>query len=140
MKSIKVICDGGYRSTLDKGAWAYVIVDADNDNILTRDSGVIRNATNNIAEYLSVISAIKACKDIDFGSVEIVSDSQLVISQIAKGWKINNVRLKELHSEVMKLGKEVFGDAFVKFAWSSRENPWNKIVDKMCDDAIERGE
>jgi len=59
--------------------------------------------TNNEMEYLGLIIALeKYAKKGD----EIFCDSQLVVNQLLKGWKINYLHLKELNSKAGKLLEE----------------------------------
>lgn len=107
------------------------------ENVVKSGAGVVFDASNNVCEYTAVIEGIKAVDGMEFDEVEIVSDSQLIINQIAGGWKINNLRLKDLHTVVMGVGRRVFGSKDVKFTWNSRESKWTQICDKMCDDVID---
>ncbi len=68
-------------------------------------------ATNNQAEYLSLIAGVEALlaqlgdEGVDPGSVRlrIRGDSQLVLSQLEGKWKVKNAVLKALHQRAQEL-------------------------------------
>ena len=59
--------------------------------------------TNNIAEYLALIEALKAARKIGARSVKVYGDSSIVIEQVNGRWKVKNEELKNLKREVMEL-------------------------------------
>ncbi len=59
--------------------------------------------TNNIAEYLALIEALKLARKMGAKSVNIYGDSSIVIEQINGRWKVRNEKLKDLKKEVMEL-------------------------------------
>lgn len=140
MSHIKIFSDGGYRQCHGVGAYSFIIaVDGD---VVKFGSRVIENSTSNRCEYLGVLTGIEAVGGLgivtDDCNVEIVSDSKLVINQIAGGWKINDPELLKLNAKVMVAGKKVFGNAMVVFTWNKRSSEYTARCDKMCDDAIEK--
>ena len=62
-----------------------------------------KGITNNVAEYLPVIEALKAFPKDD---VEIISDSRLIVNQLQKNFKIKNSELKKLAEQTWSLMKE----------------------------------
>jgi ribonuclease HI len=72
-------------------------------------------ATNNEAEYLAVIAALKAYPNED---LLIYSDSRLVVRQLNFDFAIKESRLRELAREVWQLSK----GRKVEFHWIPREN------------------
>ncbi len=73
-----------------------------------------RGLTNNEAEYSGVIAALTQNKE---KTITIISDSQLIVNQLNKEYKIKEPRLKVLAEKVWKLceGRDV------KFKWVPRE-------------------
>jgi ribonuclease HI len=70
--------------------------------------------TNNQAEYLS---AIKALEDNHDKEIEILSDSELMVSQLNHNYAIKNNRLRELAQQVWKLAE----GRKVTYRWVPRE-------------------
>ena len=80
--------------------------------------------TNNEAEYMAVLDALKKTKSKE---VEVVSDSKLVVSQLKREWHIKEPRLRELFDRVQKLIRDK--KLNVKFSWVPRsKNPAGKYL------------
>jgi len=77
--------------------------------------------TNNEAEYLAIIEALKI-----IGTTEILSDSQLVVNQINGVYAIKEPRLRYYCSQVWLLCKH---KPWIKFTWIPRkENKAGKLL------------
>ncbi len=63
----------------------------------------VGKGTNNMAEYLALIEALKAARKMGAKSVKIYGDSSIVIEQINGNWKVKSEELKNLKREVMDL-------------------------------------
>ena len=105
MKLIKIYFDGGARPTNPgKGYGSYEIVsDTINRKIEKREFG--EPLTNNQAEYLALIEALKwlvhQTEDMET-HLRIFSDSKLVVMQVQGSWKTKCAHIKELTGEVKK--------------------------------------
>lgn len=73
-----------------------------------------KGITNNESEYLAVIAALKENKE---SNIQIQSDSQLIVNQLNKNYKIKEDRLKKLAEQVWGLCK----GKNITFAWIPRE-------------------
>lgn len=85
-------------------------------------------ATNNIAEYNAVLSALEWL--VQYGhndrNVTIRTDSQLVVNQINGSYSVRSVNLKPLHKKAIKLAKE-FNN--LQFQWIPRKQ--NEEADEL---------
>ena len=80
--------------------------------------------TNNEMEYRAVLHAFKLANDDD----EIYSDSQLVVNQLIKKWKINHVHLRLLNEKIQKVWKS---KPKIRLFWISRnKNLAGKILER----------
>jgi ribonuclease HI len=59
----------------------------------------IGNCTVNEAEYMALIEALRSCNEGDV----INSDSELLVGQLTKDWKVNAENLKDLHRKAKTL-------------------------------------
>lgn len=91
------------------GKYAYVIPEKKVVKIFQQ-----KGITNNEAEYFGVTEALKQNKDKD---ICIHSDSQLIVNQLNRNYKIKEKRLKVLAEQVWKLCE----DRDIKFKWIPRE-------------------
>lgn len=102
--------------------------------ILKKYSEEIGKATNNEAEYQAVIFALKKVKAL-FGKkkikeyiVEVRSDSQLMISQLNREYKLKDSKIKELFIQIWNLRIDL-GE--IKFVLIPREE--NKLADELAN-------
>lgn len=80
--------------------------------------------TNNEMEYAALIEALKLARDGD----EILTDSQLLVGQVSKGWKVNKTHLKPLVEKCKKLLIE----KRARLEWVPREmNKAGKLLEKQ---------
>ncbi|MEW6103027.1 MAG: ribonuclease HI family protein [bacterium] len=93
----------------------------------------IGRATNNIAEYKSLIAGLFYAKKNGFKNIRVYSDSELIIKQIQGEYLVRNMDLKKLHKEAKELVKEFTGFEILHI--KSREN---KEANKLAQGGIER--
>lgn len=100
-------------------------------------SGIIErlqfgNGTNNEAEYMALIAALRSLLAFLAGidtnpeetALEIRGDSQLVLRQVKGQWKAKDARMRALRDEVVQL-VDRFGRVQLK------EQPREKIVERL---------
>lgn len=124
--------DGAYSRMHDEGAFAYVICDA-NDNEIKRNAWKITQETNNRAELKAIIAAIHHLPK-DAKSVRVESDSQYALNTLFGGWSRNaNIDLFEVGDRIIaERGIEV------EYKWVKGHsgNKFNEICDKLCNDVL----
>jgi probable phosphoglycerate mutase len=107
---VTLIFDGGSLGNPGKGYGSFVV----RGTIRTPEPVRLEfpgRKTNNEAEYLSLIHGIQAIlKKLDREgvdpatlSLEVLSDSKLVVEQVSGRWKVKNEGLKPLHAEAVSL-------------------------------------
>lgn len=123
MTLYKIYCDGACEPHNPGGiaAWGFVIYQEDKkifENFGIACSG--KGATNNVAEYKAIISALEYLVNNNLidSQVEILSDSKLAINQLNGYWNITKPHLRHLVSEVHKL---ITPFQKVAFQWIPRE-------------------
>lgn len=65
------------------------------------------NATNNEAEYMSLIRAMELSIDMGYKKLVVFMDSKLIVMQVLGLWKINFEHLRKLNSRVQELKKKI---------------------------------
>jgi ribonuclease HI len=68
-----------------------------------RISKTVGLGTNNIAEYLALIEALKIARKMGAKAVEVYGDSTIVVEQVNGRWRTKSEKLKELKREVLEL-------------------------------------
>lgn len=126
--------DGGCRPrNPGHAAFCSVVKIGDEDYIIARYIGI---KTNNEAEYYGLVVGIKYAHFLKATSIEIISDSQLVVNQVLGKYRVKDHKLKPLASEAVKLLKSLFPEAH-HIRWEKRTN--NKQADSHCTSALNYG-
>ena len=97
-------CDGGSRGNPGEAACAAVLYDTEGMELLRR-ARRIGVATNNVAEYESVVLALELAGELGAGRVRLFIDSELVARQIEGVYKVKNASLQEYHARAGALRK-----------------------------------
>jgi ribonuclease HI len=100
---LKAYTDGASKGNPGPAAIGYVI--EKDGNVIEEHSEFIGIATNNIAEYKALITALIKMKSLGATDVFIFSDSELMVRQINKIYKVKNERLKPFFFEADNLLK-----------------------------------
>ena len=94
--------DGGARGNPGPGAIGVVI--RDEDKILEEYGALLQGkVTNNIAEYMGLIRALKIVTKYTTKEITCILDSELVVKQLLGEYRVKNDVLLKLFLEVQKL-------------------------------------
>ena len=96
------------------------------------DYKYLGTCTNNIAEYSALELGLKKAIDLNIKNVIVFGDSLLVINQVNKLWKCNNVNLKKILNNIHHL-KLNFTN--IKFVHIKREK--NLRADYLANKSID---
>jgi len=129
---LKIYTDGASRGNRGPAAWAFIFVK--NEEIIHQKSEYIGIATNNEAEYMAIINALREAEKYSRWSIEIYSDSELAIRQINKDYRIKKEHLSRLCDEVYSLCRKYDN---VKFWNVSREHKIIKKADELCNKCLD---
>ncbi len=118
---IRIFCDGaGARPDGSGSAYAWFREDTGRKFARSADG-----LTSNQAEYRAILSALDALPD--KSDVLILTDSQLVVSQICGDCRTKDPELRKLRSEIRQLVRDRKLD--VRFRWvPRRENLAGKLI------------
>ncbi len=139
MNKLIIFTDGGARNNPGPAGIGVVLYD-ENKKILETYKEYIGEATNNQAEYRALIKALElAQKYINSGqgqndqkvAIECFLDSELVVKQLNKEYKVKDPAIKELYNQVLDLS--IFKS--ISFTHVRREQ--NKLADKLVNEAID---
>ncbi len=130
---MNIYTDGASRGNPGDAAWGYLILD-ENERTLTKQSGYLGRATNNQAEYFAVIRSLQRAVALTKETVNLHSDSQLLVNQVTGKWKVKDAELGRLHDRV-KSEREDFEK--VNFHHVPRENDYVAVADQLCNDRLD---
>ena len=87
--------DGGARGNPGPAGIGVVLEDETGEVIAEIAAG-IGEATNNVAEYSALIAGLELALERGVTRIDVLMDSELVVSQMKGEWKIKNDRLRAL--------------------------------------------
>ena len=122
--------DGASRGNPGPAAIGAVIKDGQG-RVLGRISKRIGITTNNQAEYRAVIAAFQEAIKLGAASVELKSDSELVIRQLNGRYRVKNPGLKPLYLQAKELQS-----SFQSCKLTSIPRHQNKEADGLCNAAL----
>jgi len=131
---LRIYSDGGARGNPGPAAIGILICD-EAGNTLKEHHETIGDATNNVAEYMAVITGLKLAHDFHAKEIDYFVDSQLVAHQISGKYKIKAPHIRELFLKVQKFLKYF---ERVQFTQVPRTHEKIKQADKLVNLALDR--
>ena len=126
----QIFCDGASRSNPgDASIGVSISLDGKEIHTISRKIGI---ATNNEAEYQALIDGLNYCIENSIKEIEVFLDSNLVVEQVNKNFKIKAGNLKALNSQVENMIKEF---EYIEFKHVYREE--NKRADQLANMALD---
>lgn len=129
---VTVYTDGACSGNPGPGAIGVIVLDENNQEVAAY-KGCIGETTNNRAEYEAVIKGLELAAGICRKKVICFSDSELLVRQLNKRWRIRSKELLKLNmaiNERVKLFEEVI------FQHTRRNNQHIVKADKLTKDAL----
>jgi len=129
---VTVYTDGACSGNPGPGAIGVIVLDENGQEVSTCKE-CIGETTNNRAEYKAVIRGLELAAGICRRKVICFSDSELVVKQLNKTWRIENKELLELNVAVtdrMRLFQEVI------FQHVRRSNRHITKTDRLTQEAL----
>ena len=126
----EIYCDGASRSNPGESSVGISIL-KDSEEIATIKKR-IGIATNNVAEYLGLIEALKYCVENNIMEVDIYLDSLLVVQQVNLEYKVKSKRLQEYYNQALDLINKINN---IKINHIRRE--FNKRADQLANQALD---
>lgn len=135
---LTVYCDGGSRGNPGPAASAFVVYDTNNE-IIFQQGFFLGTATNNQAEYQAVVEALKWFSTMNYQltnqlTLNFYLDSELVVRQITGVYKIKDLNLQKLNSEIQKIINNL--KLKIKFINIPREN--NSQADLLVNQTLDQ--
>lgn len=102
-----------------------------NNETVKEISEYIGEHTNNFAEYTALIRALEICLESGFYNIEVKSDSELVVKQINKVYKVKDPDIKDLYDKASVLINKL---STFKIVHVPREE--NSKADKLANQGL----
>lgn len=126
---VTINIDGASRG--NPGPASIGIVFYKDNKIIKEISEQIGIKTNNHAEYTALIRALEICIENSYQDIEIRSDSELVVNQVNKKYKVKDADIKELFDNAFSLINQLKS---FKITHVQREE--NLKADKLANNAL----
>ena len=127
----QLFCDGASRSNPgDASIGVSILLDGKEVHTISKKIGI---ATNNEAEYQALIDGLNYCVDNSIKEIEVFLDSNLVVEQVNKNFKVKAGNLKVLNSKVDNL---IQAFNFIEINHVYREE--NKRADQLANMALDK--
>lgn len=124
--------DGGIRQSIM--AYGWILCNSEDEaEVIASGNKTCGSGTSNISEYRALIAGLQGSLENGVNKIHIIGDSQLIIKQVTKVFKVNKSELKEHRDCVLKL-LEQFEDFSIK--WVPRRE--NKRADALVNEVFER--
>src|SRR4028118_2155097 len=126
-ETITLQFDGGSRGNPGPAGIGVVLRAADDTPLVTLGRFIGR-ATNNVAEYKALITALEEAKKLGAKKIIIRGDSELIIKQMKGEYRVKHPDMKELYEEAQDLIRQ-FGQAKIEHNLRHK----NELADKLAN-------
>jgi len=130
-RELVIHVDGASRGNPGQAGCGIFIQDKDG-RVVKRVRKKLGLATNNVAEYTALVTALEQAALLGASSVTIFADSELMVKQIKGQYKVKNEGLRPLYSKAISLI-----DEFEKFRITHILRARNKDADRLANEAID---
>ena len=127
---VQIFTDGAARGNPGP-AGIGVVIKSEKETLL-EVSDYIGKTTNNVAEYMALIRGLEEALDMGNKSVEVYSDSELVVKQLNGEYKVKNEGLVPLYLHTRSLIKK-----FNHFSINHTVREENKHADELANKGID---
>jgi ribonuclease HI len=131
-ETITLQFDGGSRGNPGPAGIGVVLRAADGTPLVTLGRFIGR-ATNNVAEYTALITALRQAHELGAKRVKVLGDSELIVKQMRGEYRVKNPDLRVLYDEAQDLFRD-FDAATIDHNY--RED--NSLADKLANLAMDR--
>jgi ribonuclease HI len=126
-------CDGGSRGNPGPSGFGAVIEDRQG-RIVARLNAYLGVQTNNYAEYSGLLAVLKWAVENGVKRLRVVSDSELMVKQMAGKYKVASPGLRPLWEEARRLARRLDG-----FEMTHTLRAGNKEADRLANEAMDKG-
>ena len=132
-KTVFIYTDGASRGNPGPCSIGLQVFDTNKKLIYEESSYLGDHNTNNFAEYQAVLRALNLSIENQVQEMNLFSDSQLLVYQIQKKYKVKSKTIKSLFEECEKLLKKI---PIAKFEHIRRKK--NKGADALANQALDK--
>ena len=124
--------DGGSRGNPGPAGIGVVLRAEDGTPLITLGRFIGR-ATNNVAEYRALITALQKAKELGAKKIRVRGDSELIVRQMRGEYRVKNPDLRDLYTEAQHLYHQ-FDEAAIEHNYREK----NALADRLANLAMDR--
>ena len=133
MNKLIIYTDGGARGNPGPAGIGAAIYD-EKKTLVAEISEYLGVATNNQAEYQALIVALKKAATLGASELECYLDSELVVKQLNREYKVKNKDLAPLFLIIYNLSLN-----FKRISYTHIPRERNSVADRLANEAMDRG-
>ncbi|MGB0757077.1 MAG: ribonuclease HI family protein [Patescibacteria group bacterium] len=126
-----IYTDGGARGNPGPAGIGVAVYTPDNE-LVTTSKKFIGESTNNVAEYTAALTGLQIAKEYKAEIVHMYLDSELVVKQLNREYKVKNKDLGSIFVQIWNLSQE-----FKKVTFTHIPREENKIADGLVNQALD---
>jgi ribonuclease HI len=130
--SVIIHTDGGARGNPGPAAAGVVIRDASDGGSLFEGGIYLGRATNNVAEYRGVITALTVAESLGAEDVTLLTDSELLVRQMSGQYRVRNAGLRPLYEEAKRL-EALFESCRIQHVRREQNTDADRLVNQAID-------
>jgi ribonuclease HI len=134
LKGLTIYTDGASRGNPGE-AGAGVIIYDQQGTIVKKIKAALGTTTNNVAEYMALIIALKEAVRLKADALQLFSDSELMVRQLKGIYRVKDRKMQALAAEAKKLLSN-----FIRYDIVSVPRSQNSEADKLANQAIDEKE
>ncbi|MFH1111728.1 MAG: ribonuclease HI family protein [Patescibacteria group bacterium] len=131
-KKIILRTDGGARGNPGPAAYGFVIED-ENGHVIKESGQYLGEKTNNEAEYLGLIAGLEEVKKLKAEDVKCFLDSELVVKQLNREYRVKDKNLASLFVKVWNLSQ-----SFKQISYHHVMRGQNKRADWLLNQILDQ--
>lgn len=134
MQTWQIFTDGGSRGNPGESACAFVVTSGAEE--VFSEGKYLGVRTNNEAEYAGLLESLRwlVQQDLtDIQKIEWFTDSQLMMSQVNRLWKIKEPRIQQLVAQVWSLQKDLGKEFSVSYVPREKNSAADLLVNQTLD-------
>ncbi len=130
LERVQLWTDGGARGNPGPAATGVVIKDG--DKVVWEAGEYLGEMSNNQAEYLALLTGLRKAQELQVASVAVHMDSQLVVEQVNRRYKVKDEGMRQRWNEVQALL-----DRFTEWTVDYVPRAMNKRADELVNQALD---
>lgn len=131
--TLTIHIDGAARG--NPGPAAFGVVISRDGQLLAEEKQFIGKTTNNVAEYVALLYALRRALQFGARRLHIFSDSELLVRQMTGVYQVRDAKLRQLYEQA----QELIGQ-FDEVQLTHVPRKQNRRADKLCNQALDEAE